>query len=327
VQRGHANLVAQHLSQAWQLLQLPLASDLPSRFMLEQVSQRSLYDTGTMIIIIQAFGYFDSLNALSTNAALVSPPSFASDMSPGDSPMGLASSLLPIIRRLANLVQGPPSPRTPEYAEHDAARASVEQSLMAWEPPLPPGYTLVNRVVDGPEDATEMEVAAVRSAASRGLALKQAALTFLHRCVGGHAPGSEPVQRHARAALWHCVAAASSPYAAAVANEAAAGAPRQTGEMSRSPACDLRSGTGAGLLWPLFVASLDAGEGRDRGMARQAFAALEGLKGVVNAGKAWEVVLEVWRRKDLAKAGGGLDIGGMGWTRVAEEMGLEIVFG
>jgi hypothetical protein len=81
------------------------------------------------------------------------------------------------------------------------------------------------------------------------------------------------------------------------------------------------------LLWPLFVASLEAGEGRDRGLARQAFAALEGLKGVVNAGKAWEVVLEVWRRKDLAKAGGGLDIGGMGWTRVAKEMGLGIVFG
>ncbi|KAH6683658.1 fungal-specific transcription factor domain-containing protein [Plectosphaerella plurivora] len=302
VQRGHANLVTQHLGQAWQLLQLPLASDLTSLSMFEQ-----------------AFGYFDSLHALSSNIPPVSPPSLASDTPPANSPMGLASSLLPTIHRLAELSHIPPSPRTPAHAEHDAARGAVEQSLMAWEPPLPPGYTLVNRVVDGPEDAPEMEVAAVRSAASRGLALKQAALTFLHRCVGGHAPGSEPVQRHARAALWHCVAAASSPYAAAVANGAS------TGE--RSSAGDLRSGTGAGLLWPLFVASLEASEGRDRGMARQAFAALEGLKGVVNSGKAWEVVLEVWRRKDLAKAGGGPDIGGMGWTRVAEEMGLSIVFG
>lgn len=269
-----------------------------------------------------------------------SPPSSSSDTTAqavkgsdfSKSPLGLTTTILPALHGLADLnnlkheldraaATNQSSEAAMLRAEFNASRAAIESALMQWEPTLPSGYTLVNRVVDGPEDAREADVAAVRSAASRGLACKQAALTYLHRCIGGEAPGSEPVQRHARAALWHCVAAASSPYAAAAAAAAAASPDRVQG------AVGCGSGTGAGMLWPLFVSSIEASEGRDRGMARQAFAALEGLKGVVNASKAWEVVLEVWHRKDLARAGGGPDLGGMGWRRVADEMGISLVFG
>lgn len=38
VQRGQLNLVAQHLSQAWQILKLPLADDLPSATFFKEVS-------------------------------------------------------------------------------------------------------------------------------------------------------------------------------------------------------------------------------------------------------------------------------------------------
>ncbi|KAM0530821.1 hypothetical protein ACHAP6_008684 [Verticillium nonalfalfae] len=274
---------------------------------------------GAMLLLVYyelAFRYFDIIHALSSDTSPCSPspssvhshisvPAVDSSIS---AISGFTADLWPILHRLASLLcrqrdrslsRGLHGSSEDNEAsdEREAALHELEQVLVAWEPALPPGYTLVNRVVDGPEDAPDNEVARIRVMTSKALACKQSALIVLNR-----EQNAEAVQRHARAALWHCVSA--------------------TG-----PHLPPGRGTGAGMLWALFEAACEAGDGRDRGLARQAFAAVEAARGVVNAAKAWEVVVEVWRRRDLAKAGGRADPGGGGWRRIAEEMGFSLVFG
>ena len=92
------------------------------------------------------------------------------------------------------------------------------------------------------------------------------------------------------------------------------------------------------LLWPLFVASCEAASLGDRGLARQAFVAVERRQGMMNIERAWVIVQEVWRRADyeeaneqlLAGRAGGQAAGLKGkdlWRTVSEEMGVTIVFG
>ncbi|KAF3351171.1 hypothetical protein BJF96_g5329 [Verticillium dahliae] len=299
LQRGPTNSIGRHMQQAWRVLEKVHASENPR-----------------LDFFREAFRYFDVIHALSSGTApcASSPPSIHShtSISALDSSIsaisGFTADLWPILHRLASLPcrQSDQSLSRDSHAstegkdasdERKAALHELEQVLIAWEPALPPGYTLVNRVVDGPEDAPEDEVARIRVMTSKALACKQSALIVLNR-----ERDAEAVQRHARAALWHCVSA--------------------TG-----PHLPPGRGTGAGMLWALFEAACEAGDGRDRGLARQAFAAVEAARGVVNAAKAWEVVVEVWRRRDLAKAGGRADPGGGGWRRIAEEMGFSLVFG
>ncbi|KAM0277470.1 hypothetical protein ACHAQH_005748 [Verticillium albo-atrum] len=301
LQRGPANLISRHLQQAWEILEALQSPDTPS-----------------FVFFKEAFRYFDAIHALAAGTTPYAPcPSsdHPPPPSPGMSPSsqasaisGFAAGLWPILHRLASLLShqreldqattaNPTTNAAAIRSEQETALQTVEQAVTAWEPALPPGYTLVNRVVDGPEDAPEAEVARIRVMTSKALACKQSALILLNR-----ERSAEAVQRHARAALWHCVSA--------------------TG-----PHLPPGRGTGAGMLWALFEAACEAGDGRDRGLARQAFAAVEAPRGVANAGKAWEVVVEVWRRRDLAKAGGRTDPGGSGWRRIAEEMGFSLVFG
>ncbi|KAM0323703.1 hypothetical protein ACHAQA_008640 [Verticillium albo-atrum] len=302
LQRGPANLVHRHLQQAWEVL--------------ESVQQP---DTPSFVFFREAFKYFDVIHALASNTSPHAPsprssrsqpsspnPNFSSQADPTS---GFTTDLWPALHRLASLpslqreldqaVAASPSSSKAAVlrTEHETNLHAIEQALTAWEPALPPGYTLVNRVVDGPEDAPEAEVARIRVMTSKALACKQSALIVLHRGRNG-----EAVQRHARAALWHCVSA--------------------TG-----PHLPPGRATGAGMFWALFEAACEAGDGRDRGLARQAFAAVEAARGVVSAGRAWEVVVEVWRRRDLATAGGRADPGGGGWRTIAEEMGFSLVFG
>lgn len=93
------------------------------------------------------------------------------------------------------------------------------------------------------------------------------------------------------------------------------------------------------LLWPLFVAACEAGEGRDRELAREAFEKVERRQGMRNIGRAWEVVGEVWRRVDEEEKGKEKDKeeGGKAkgkeeereelWRTVCREMEVSLVFG
>lgn len=91
------------------------------------------------------------------------------------------------------------------------------------------------------------------------------------------------------------------------------------------------------LLWPLFVASVEAVEKEDRELAEKVFGEVERRQGMTNIGEAWEVVRGVWGRDDEAgpKEGeqGGETEGETAkkgeeiWRVVGKEMGVSIVFG
>ncbi|ROT40980.1 hypothetical protein SODALDRAFT_307467 [Sodiomyces alkalinus F11] len=313
-QRSPSNLLAQHIQQAWQILY-----------------SRPSVDTSSSRLFDQAFRYFDVMNSLATSVAPLypaptprprrsQPSSPATPLSPdyADPPLaiGPAPDLLPTLHRFAELIilkqeldnvntASQTSKAAVLRVEYETTCRAIEQALSAWEPPLPPGYTLVNRIVDGPPDASETDVARARCDAGRALAYKHGALVMLHRT----GQSEEAAMRHAQSAMWHCVAASTT-------------------------ACMQRPGdgsvSGAGLLWPLLVGACELIEPRDRGMARQAFSAVDtAFRGSVNLGRSWELVLEVWRRRDLAavEGGGYPGLGCMDWRRVAEEMGISLVLG
>jgi hypothetical protein len=79
------------------------------------------------------------------------------------------------------------------------------------------------------------------------------------------------------------------------------------------------------LLWPLFVAAVEAVGEEDRELAIQGFGGIEKRPGMTNITRAWEVVSEVWRRVD------GLEDGEeaveVDWRAICEERGVSIVFG
>lgn len=81
------------------------------------------------------------------------------------------------------------------------------------------------------------------------------------------------------------------------------------------------NGPMSALLWPLFVAACEAVTEDDRELALKAFEGTERRQGMNNIARAWEVVREIWRRKDLP------DGEGVEWKSVCEEMGFSIVFG
>lgn len=322
-QRGTQNLIDEHLHHAWQLMcSIPLP-DAPMSRLFEQV-----------------FRYFDTMNALSTGSSPLSPS--RSTLIPNVSALserglvstigltddahfavGPAPDLLPTMHRLAELVvlkrqldQATQTQQAPNaemlQAEYEAAHHAIEESLLHWVPPLPLGYTLVNRIVDGPLDAPEADVIRARSAAGRALAYKQGGLVILRR-LGRHDRGAadgQAVSRHAQASIWHGIASAT-----------AANMQGQDGGARTS---------GTGMLWPLFIAGCEAMETRDRALARQAFSAVENaFRSTVNHGRVWELIIEVWRRRDLAVSKGGppLELNGLVYRQIAKEVGISLVFG
>ena len=91
------------------------------------------------------------------------------------------------------------------------------------------------------------------------------------------------------------------------------------------------------LLWPLFVASVEAVEKEDRELAEKVFGEVERRQGMTNIGEAWEVVRGVWGRDDETRPKGA-ELGGETegetvkngeeiWRAVGREMGVSIVFG
>jgi len=80
----------------------------------------------------------------------------------------------------------------------------------------------------------------------------------------------------------------------------------------------------AALLWPMFVAACEALTVGDRALATEVFAVVDKRQGMRNIGRAWEIVREVWKRRDRGE--GGWREGEL-WRLVGEEMGVSVVFG
>lgn len=184
--------------------------------------------------------------------------------------------------------------------EYQTTYKVIERALESWSPTLPPGFTLVNRIVDGSDDASEAELANIRWITSTALAYRQSALVYLYSTISEYPSSHNLVQKHAQAALWHCAASVS------------------------------HGGTGLSMLWPLFFSACHAICSRDRGLVRQAFTAFGSQKGIVNTEKPWAVVMDVWSRMDM-RAYGKEQVGteacpGL-WKQVAASMKVGLVFG
>ncbi|KAL1843128.1 hypothetical protein VTK73DRAFT_2910 [Phialemonium thermophilum] len=106
------------------------------------------------------------------------------------------------------------------------------------------------------------------------MAYRHSALVYLYRNIHGLGRRHAAVQQHAHAALAHCEATV-----------------RARGPMGA-------------LLWPLFVAACEAVTDVDRDLAGAAFEGIERRQGMLNIGRAWEIVVEVWRRADAADGEG-----------------------
>ncbi|KAF6827843.1 hypothetical protein CPLU01_08862 [Colletotrichum plurivorum] len=306
MQRSLPDIINNHLQGAWHILSAIPSPKSPSVEFFEQV-----------------FRYFDVLNALSNGTSPVfTTPTANRAYSPGSSPppvtfsgidpvFGMADDLWPTLHRLGELATmkrelqaamatGQTSMFVVLRTEYETTYKAIERALESWSPTLPPGFNLVNRIVDGPEDASETELANIRWITSTALAYRQSALVYLYSTISEYPSSHELVQKHAQASLWHCAASVS------------------------------HGGAGLTMLWPLFTAACHAICSRDRGLVRQAFTAFGSKKGTVNTEKPWAVVMDVWRRMDM-RAYGKEQVGSEAcpdlWKQVAANMKVGIVFG
>ncbi|KZL77938.1 fungal Zn binuclear cluster domain containing protein [Colletotrichum tofieldiae] len=306
MQRSLPNVIHNHLQGAWHII-----SAMPSP------------KPASVEFFEQVFRYFDVLNALTTGSSPVfAAPSSNRAYSPSSSPppivfsgidpvFGMADDLWPTLHRLGELITmkcelqatmatGQTSKFAVLRTEYQTAYKAIERALESWSPVLPPGFSLVNRIVDGPEDASETELANIRWITSTALAYRQSALVYLYSTISEYPSSHNLVQKHAQAALWHCAASVS------------------------------HGGTGLSMLWPLFFSACHAICSRDRGLVRQAFTALSSKKGVVDTEKPWAVVMDVWRRMDM-RAYGKEQVGTEAcpdlWKQVAASMKFSLVFG
>ncbi|KAK6224456.1 hypothetical protein QIS74_02783 [Colletotrichum tabaci] len=306
MQRSLPNVIHNHLQGAWHIISA-MASPKPA----------------SVEFFEQVFRYFDVLNALTNGSSPVfAAPSSNRAYSPGSSPppivfsgidpvFGMADDLWPTLHRLGELITmkcelqaamatGQASKFAVLRTEYQTTFKAIERALESWGPILPPGFSLVNRIVDGPEDASETELANIRWITSTALAYRQSALVYLYSTISEYPSSHSLVQKHAQAALWHCAAAVS------------------------------HGGTGQSMLWPLFFSACHAICSRDRGLVRQAFTSLGGKKGAVDTEKPWAVVMDVWRRMDM-RAYGKEQVGAEAcpdlWKQVAASMKFGLVFG
>ncbi|KDN71801.1 hypothetical protein CSUB01_11840 [Colletotrichum sublineola] len=305
-QRSLPDVICNHLQGAWHIISVMPSPKAPSVEFFEQV-----------------FRYFDVLNALTNGSSPVfAAPSSNRAYSPGSSPpsavfsgidpvFGMADDLWPTLHRLgelmtmkcelqATIAAGQTSKFAVLRTEYQTAYKAIERALESWSPVLPPGFSLVNRIVDGPEHASEAELANTRWITSTALAYRQTALVYLYSTISEYPSSHKLVQKHAQAALWHCAASVS------------------------------HGGTGLSMLWPLFFSACHAICSRDRGLVRQAFTAFGCKKGVVDTEKPWAVVTDVWRRMDM-RAHGKEQVGAEArpdlWKQVAASMKFGLVFG
>lgn len=268
-----------------------------------------------------------------------------SSLSSVDTLLGMATSLWPIIHRLSKLSsdktdlesacrEGQPSSMIAVLkTEFETNSQAIERALESWQPYLPPGFN----PDDPPSPETEerrhdtetAERSRLHSIFNNAMAYRHSAFVYLYHTIYGYPRSHASVQTHAHTALWHCLQTCS------------------------------HAGPMGALLWPLFVASCEAVTGRDRQLARDAFALVEKRQGMINIKWAWDIVQEVWRLADAmdseGEAGGAAagetgasstsssssaQLVGLGdfpvagalstgdlWRTVSKQMGISIVFG
>lgn len=227
--------------------------------------------TPTSLFLERAFRFYDVISALSWGTAPISssPPSLSpftpvapipdpmdlqSPFSSVDTLLGMATDLWPIIHRLSNLLEAKKELSATEAdgntrkaavlrTELESTCQAIENALKNWNPVLPV-ITDVSEQCNHEEGNAASDFR-MQSILNNAEAYRQAAFVYLYRYIKDCPRKSVKVQRHSRAAL-----------------EACARVVDWQGPMSA-------------LLWPLFIASIEAVDESDRELSRSAFGGTE----------------------------------------------------
>ncbi|RYP05580.1 hypothetical protein DL764_003693 [Monosporascus ibericus] len=281
VQRGRTNIVDGHLKGALTIMNS--ADD----------------SSPTSVFLERAFRFYDVITALSLGTAPLSTAPAAgcllpfpldapaaSPLSNVDTLLGMSTTLWPIMHRLSNLLSlktelekairaDQVSKIAVLKSEFETTSQAIETALTQWQPCLPPNTVVRDGVLETTGGEESPDRPRLQSILTHAL-----------------------VQKHAHAALHHCVETTTH-----------------------------RGPMGA-LLWPLFVAACEAISREDRILAEKAFAEIEMRQGMTNIEQAWKVVREVWTRLDFVGAVSDLEATPADlWRRVSAELGVNIVFG
>ncbi|KAL2263533.1 hypothetical protein VTK26DRAFT_6352 [Humicola hyalothermophila] len=363
VQKGRSNIVAGHLKGALTVMgTIPDPSD------------------STSVFLERAFRFYDVITALSNGTAPLSEaptPGCLLPISPLGAPsasplcnvdtlLGMATTLWPIIHRLAGLralktqltaaVKSNESPSKVAVlrTEFESTAQAIETALLRWQPQLPSGFILPDEVETDSTGELPVEIPHDHghnapipdNTEDIFTATATAPITVTSPPPTPSPPSSanpSPDHAHRLASIHHNALAyrhASLVYLYRVVLGHPRASPATVQAHTRRTLRHCvetvsHGGPMSALLWPLFVAACEAVTEEDRELARTAFEKVDKRQGMRNIGRAWEIVGEVWRRGDERerRGGGGVEEEGEEdeeeelWRRVSREMGVNIVFG
>ncbi|OAQ62475.1 fungal zn binuclear cluster domain-containing protein [Pochonia chlamydosporia 170] len=299
VQNGHSNMISQHLHGVMALLNSYRDTSDPTRRLLER-----------------AFVFYDVVTALSLGTVSVTsnlgrrslqplnPLSSQGNTAPGgssDAFLSMTVSLWPIMHKLSSLHKFKSEVLKATCSNDNSKMLALQSEL----------YKQAKEVEDALlgwylQCGLEMfepgqKKAPKPSVFSSALAYRHSALVFLYRTFLGHSRGHHLVQHHVSKSLEYCMATVTS------------------------------NGPLGTLLWPLFIAAVDAENEEQRKFATDAFLEMDRRQGMQNIARAWCIVQEVWRRmnpRNMQTVNEKLGVGIQtenDWRTVRAEMGFELI--
>ncbi|KAK4098230.1 hypothetical protein N658DRAFT_499654 [Parathielavia hyrcaniae] len=355
VQSGHSNIVAGHLKGA-----LTIMGTAPDPA-----------DT-TSVFLERAFRFYDVITALSNGTTPLSPapsPGCLQPLSPLGAPsvsplcnvdtlLGMATTLWPIIHRLAGLralkteletavrSHATPSKIAVLRTEFESTAQAIEAALLQWQPLLPPGF------IPPSDDDDDIDLNEPESATTTTTTTTINPSTPQTPPPPLSPPPARPIpsQDRSRIASIHHNALAYRHASLVYLYRTVLAHPRAHPSvqshthlaLTHCVATVRHGGPMSALLWPLFVSACEAlpssggaadshdgdgiekgGGGGDRKLAEQAFGEVERRQGMRNIGRAWGIVREVWRQGDelAAAAAASASEGGSVVVRMGDSSG------
>jgi len=276
------------------------------------------------VIAALSLGTSPNTSTQPTSAPFPVPPSTAgsipdSPLNAVDTLLGFSTDLWPIIHRLSHLLSfktqleaaiaaGRTNEATVLRTELENSSLAIELALTNWQPALSSIRRDSASSLSQERDTLNEEVlnqdpvedTRIQSILNNAEAYRHSAFVYLYRTIRSLPRSHTLVQKHVRLSLQAC-----------------------SNVVNLAEKC--QDGPMSALLWPLFVAAVEAVGEEDRELAIPGFGGIEKRQGMTNITRAWEVVSEVWRRVD------GLEDGEeaveVDWRAICEERGVSIVFG
>ncbi|KAK4153177.1 hypothetical protein C8A00DRAFT_34068, partial [Chaetomidium leptoderma] len=322
VQKGQSNIVAGHLKGA--LTIMGTAADPAD---------------STSTFLERAFRFYDVITALSNGTTPLSaaptagclqplPPLGAPSVSPlcnVDTLLGMATTLWPIIHRLAGLralktelenavhTDETPSKIAVLRTEFESTAQAIESALLQWQPQLPPNFTPDDGDSDRsnsnspdhhPSSSCSSDSDSDSSSPPPPPPLSSSSDHDPHHQLASSEQQQQ--QQQSRISSIHHNALAYRHASLVYLYRTVLAHPRthpsvQTHAhraLGHCVATVRNGGPMSALLWPLFVSACEAVTAHDRALAERAFVEVDKRQGMRNIDRAWGIVGEVWRRGD-----------------------------